>query len=166
MSRVEKGKAEKSVLLFFVAEFPKRCSALWLTILLCKVLCVTPWFRLMRRRGCGQMRQAPVLWQKDARMGVAVDGLCPPSADLRRNQRCTFPPSCRSSVFLKATACQEGWYRPALSLFAKVFLAFSCKLPKVAHSRNFLLTWLDFCGNLSQQLNITYFYIFVQTLRG
>ena len=30
----------------------------------------------------------------------------------------------------------------------------------------FTLTRLDFCGNLSQQLNITYFYIFVQTLRG
>ncbi|WP_223473886.1 hypothetical protein [Faecalibacterium prausnitzii] len=36
------------------------------------------------------MRQAPVLWQKDARMGVAVDGLCPPSAGLQRNQWCTF----------------------------------------------------------------------------
>ena len=36
------------------------------------------------------MRQAPVLWQKDVRMGMAVDGLCPPSADLRRNQWCTF----------------------------------------------------------------------------
>ena len=30
----------------------------------------------------------------------------------------------------------------------------------------FTLTRLDFCGNLSQQLNITYFYIFVQPLRG
>ena len=30
----------------------------------------------------------------------------------------------------------------------------------------FTLTRLDFCGNLSQQLNITYFYIFVQALRG
>ena len=30
----------------------------------------------------------------------------------------------------------------------------------------FTLTRLDFCGNLSQQLNITYFYIFVQILRG
>ncbi len=28
------------------------------------------------------------------------------------------------------------------------------------------LAHCDFCGNLSQQLNITYFYIFVQTLRG
>ncbi len=53
-----------------------------------------------------------------------------------------------------------------LSLFAKVSLAFSCTLPKVAYSQNFLLTRLDFCGNLSQQLNITYFYIFVQALRG
>nr|DAV19905.1 MAG TPA: hypothetical protein [Caudoviricetes sp.] len=32
--------------------------------------------------------------------------------------------------------------------------------------QNFLLTQLDFCGNLSQQLNITYFYIFVPALRG
>ena len=30
----------------------------------------------------------------------------------------------------------------------------------------FTLTRLDFCGNLSQQLNITYFYIFVQILQG
>ena len=62
--------------------------------------------------------------------------------------------------------CQEGWHRPALSLFAKVSLVFSCKLPKATCFQNFLLTRLDFCGNLSQQLNITYFYIFVQTLRG
>ena len=30
----------------------------------------------------------------------------------------------------------------------------------------FTLTRLNFCGNLSWQFNITYFYIFVQTLRG
>ena len=30
----------------------------------------------------------------------------------------------------------------------------------------FTLTRLDFCGNLSQQLNITYFYIFVQPLHN
>ena len=30
----------------------------------------------------------------------------------------------------------------------------------------FALTQHEFYGNLSQQLNITYFYIFVQTLRG
>ena len=52
------------------------------------------------------------------------------------------------------------------SLFAKVSLVFSCKLPKVSYFQNFLLTRLDFCGNLYQQFNITYFYIFVQTLRG
>ena len=86
------------------------------------------------------------------------------------------------------------------SLFTKVFLVFSCKLPKLTCSQKFAfakrsaamkapvvllsdrtvlrskmegpcpdkftLTRLDFCGNLSQQLNITYFYIFVQTLRG
>ena len=40
--------------------------------------------------------------------------------------------------------------------FAKVFLVFSCKLPKVTYSRNFLLTRIDFCGNLFQQFNITY----------
>ena len=28
--------------------------------------------------------------------------------------------------------CQESWHRPVLSLFAKVFTVFSCKLPKVA----------------------------------
>ena len=43
-----------------------------------------------------------------------------------------------------------------LYLFAKVPLTFSCKLPKVSYFQNFLLTWLDFCGSLSQQFNITY----------
>ena len=33
--------------------------------------------------------------------------------------------------------CQEGWHRPVLSLFAKVFTVFSCKLPKVTCSRKF-----------------------------
>ena len=47
--------------------------------------------------------------------------------------------------------CQEGWHRPALSLFAKVSRAFSCALPKTACFQNFLLTPLDFCGNLSQR---------------
>ena len=87
-----------------------------------------------------------------------------------------------------------------LSLFAKVFIVFSCTLPKAACFQKFafaqrsgamkapvgllsdrtvlrskmegpcpdkfMLTRLDFCGNLSQQLNITYFYIFVRTQRG
>ena len=51
---------------------------------------------------------------------------------------------------------QGGWYRPALSFFAKVSLVFSCKLPKVTDSQNFLLTRPDFCGNPFQQFNITY----------
>ena len=88
--------------------------------------------------------------------------------------------------------CQEGWHRPVLSLFAKVSLVFSCKLPKSACSQKFAfaqwsgamkapvgllsdrtvlrskmegpcpdkftLTRLDFCGNLSQQFNITYLF--------
>ena len=88
--------------------------------------------------------------------------------------------------------CQEGWHRPALSLFAKVSLVFSCKLPKSAcfqkfafakrsaamkapvgllsdrtvlrskmegpRPDKFTLTRLDFCGNLSQQFNITYLF--------
>ena len=33
--------------------------------------------------------------------------------------------------------CQEGRHRPALSLFAKVFLVFSCKLLKVTCSQKF-----------------------------
>ena len=33
--------------------------------------------------------------------------------------------------------CQEGWHRPALSLFTKVSLAFSCKLTKVACFQKF-----------------------------
>ena len=43
-----------------------------------------------------------------------------------------------------------------LSFFTKVSLMLSCKLTKVACFQNFLLTQLDFCGNLSQQFNITY----------
>ena len=43
-----------------------------------------------------------------------------------------------------------------LSLFTKVSLVFSCKLTKVACFQSFLLTHCDFCGNLSQQFNITY----------
>ena len=44
----------------------------------------------MRKRGCERLRQAPVLWQKDVRMGMAANGFCPPSAGLQRNQWCTF----------------------------------------------------------------------------
>ena len=40
--------------------------------------------------------------------------------------------------------------------FTKVSLAFSCTLPKVACFQSFLLTHCVFCGNLSQQFNITY----------
>ena len=44
---------------------------------------------------------------------------------------------------------------PSGSLFfAKVPITFSWTLPKSAYSQNFLLAQLDFCGNLSQQLNI------------
>ena len=43
-----------------------------------------------------------------------------------------------------------------ISFFTKVSLMLSCKLTKVACFQNFLLTQLDFCGNLSQQFNITY----------
>ena len=35
--------------------------------------------------------------------------------------------------------CQEGWHGPALSLFAKVSLAFSCVLPKIACFQNFFV---------------------------
>ena len=45
-----------------------------------------------------------------------------------------------------------------LSLFTKVSLDFSCKLPKASYFQNFLLTRLDFCANLSQQFNITYLF--------
>ena len=34
-------------------------------------------------------------------------------------------------------SCQEGWHRPALSLFTKVFYVFSCILPKVAYFQKF-----------------------------
>ena len=94
---------------------------------------------------------------------------------------------------------RAGTVQPSL-FFAKVFIVFSCTLPKVTYSQKFAfaqrsgamkapvgllsdrmvlrskmegpcpdkftLTRLDFCGNLSQQLNITYFYIFVLALRG
>ena len=33
--------------------------------------------------------------------------------------------------------CQEGWHRPVLSLFAKVFTVLSCKLPKVTCFQKF-----------------------------
>jgi hypothetical protein len=58
--------------------------------------------------------------------------------------------------FLCFCVYQEGWQRPVLSLFAKVLATFSYTLPKVACFQNFLLTQLNFCGNLSQQFNITY----------
>ena len=75
--------------------------------------------------------------------------------------RSGLKPWCDNLILISKTL-SRGWHRPALSLFAKVSLAFSCKLPKATRFQNFLLTRLDFCGNLSQQLNITYFYIFVQ----
>ena len=34
-------------------------------------------------------------------------------------------------------SCQEGWHRPAFSLFTKVFCVFSCILPKVAYFQKF-----------------------------
>ena len=46
-------------------------------------------------------------------------------------------PACRGIVFLSITACQDGWHRPVLSLFAKVFIVFSCTLPKVTYSQKF-----------------------------
>ena len=63
--------------------------------------------------------------------------------------------------FCALNVCQDDNGTLLFYLFAKVSLAFSCTLPKVTYSQNFLLTRLDFCGNLSQQLNITYFtYLF------
>ena len=61
-----------------------------------------------------------------------------------------------ASYPLKALWPTRGWYHPVLSLFAKVFIAFSCNPPKVAYFQIFLLTQLDFCGSLFQQFNITY----------
>jgi len=37
--------------------------------------------------------------EKDAQMGVAVDGLCPPSAGLQRNQWCTFSRPAAAAFF-------------------------------------------------------------------
>ena len=42
-----------------------------------------------------------------------------------------------NSKFNMFVSCQEGWHRPALSLFAKVFCVFSCILPKVACFQKF-----------------------------
>ena len=42
-----------------------------------------------------------------------------------------------NSKFNMLVSCQEGWHRPALSLFSKVFCVFSCKLPKVAYFQKF-----------------------------
>ena len=62
-----------------------------------------------------------------------------------------------ATPFLRIIAMSRGLAPSSpLSLFAKVPLTFFCKLPKVACFQNFLLTWLDFCGNLFQQFNITY----------
>ena len=43
--------------------------------------------------------------------------------------------------------CQEGWHRPVLSLFAKVFTVFSCKLPKVTCFQKF--AFAKRCANAS-----------------
>ena len=43
--------------------------------------------------------------------------------------------------------CQEGWHRPALSLFAKVFIVFSCTLLKVTCFQKF--TFAKRCANAS-----------------
>lgn len=50
---------------------------------------------------------------------------------------------------------RAGTVQPSLFLpkFPLCFLA-SCRNQRVL--KTFLLTWLDFCGNLSQQFNITY----------
>jgi len=42
-----------------------------------------------------------------------------------------------NSKFNMLVSCQEGWHRPVLSLFAKVFCVFSCKLPKVTCFQKF-----------------------------
>ena len=41
-------------------------------------------------KGLREVPQAPVPWQKDAWMGMAANGFCPPSAGFQRNQWCTF----------------------------------------------------------------------------
>ena len=43
--------------------------------------------------------------------------------------------------------CQEGWHRPVLSLFAKVSLDFSCKLPKATCFQKF--AFAQRCANAS-----------------
>ena len=42
-----------------------------------------------------------------------------------------------NSKFNMLVSCQEGRHRPALSLFAKVSLDFSCKLPKATRFQKF-----------------------------
>jgi hypothetical protein len=42
-----------------------------------------------------------------------------------------------NSKFNMVVSCQEGWHRPVLSLFTKVFCVFSCILPKVAYFQKF-----------------------------
>ena len=42
-----------------------------------------------------------------------------------------------NSKFNMFVSCQEGWHRPAFSLFTKVFCVFSCILPKVAYFQKF-----------------------------
>ena len=42
-----------------------------------------------------------------------------------------------NSKFNILVSCQEGWHRPVLSLFTKVFCVFSCIPPKVACFQKF-----------------------------
>ena len=59
----------------------------------------------------------------------------------------------KSSEF--AFRCKQNNLSDPL-FFTKVSHSFSCKPPKMAHFQKLLLTKLAFCGNLSQQFNITY----------
>ena len=72
---------------------------------------------------------------------------------------CRWPPFCAMPVTKMKTVGYIISNRTSclvLSLFTKVSLVLSCKLTKMACFQNFLLTQLDFCGNLLQQFNITY----------
>ena len=55
-------------------------------------------------------------------MGVAVDGLCPPSADLRRNQWCTFSrPAAAAFSLISRRANDQRLCLPRIPAFVRCF---------------------------------------------
>ena len=55
-------------------------------------------------------------------MGVAIDGLCPPSAGLQRNQWCTFSRPAAAAFFsIRRRANDQRLCLPRIPAFARCF---------------------------------------------